>query len=431
MKKLIALVSWTILLGIPLFVARHAQSPRVLMMQAQDDLAMGALSATLVTGLLLYACILLWVIVVFQVLRYVLATAQGIIHGAIDAPRPRFMLAIAGVLALASVHHESDAHTNLSPVAIPAEAVISPALAALVLKDLARRRRTQCLKLPVDTVPVVLDEKAQSVLDGLLQTAAENKDDYSVPSTNAQEHALLKSAIDHDYSLQILYAEVDRVEPLDLCNEPAQVESHTSIVVRLFGYPLVENHLGVRAEFRKTRALELATWLVLNRQRSRRSAARTAMWEQSVSDSTFSTIVSDVRRALGELSPGTHPHDWLRPTFSDELPLSISVTSDAEILQRRLATFRSRQQENLDHVLICLDGVRDLPFAATNYRWPDLDGTTTRLVILVLTACTEVAQFCIETNQAEGAQRAVAAGLRMMPGHDALLETQQLIGRRV
>jgi len=28
-------------------------------------------------------------------------------------------------------------------------------------------------------------------------------------------------------------------------------------------------------------------------------------------------------------------------------------------------------------------------------------------------------------------KRAVAAGLRMMPGHDALLETQQLIGRRV
>ncbi|MEI6630130.1 MAG: hypothetical protein WCO15_05535, partial [Actinomycetota bacterium] len=61
----------------------------------------------------------------------------------------------------------------------------------------------------------------------------------------------------------------------------------------------------------------------------------------------------------------------------------------------------------------------------------DLDGTTTRLVMLVLTACTEVAQFCIETDQPEGAQRAVAAGLRMMPGHDVLLETQQLIGRRV
>jgi len=44
---------------------------------------------------------------------------------------------------------------------------------------------------------------------------------------------------------------------------------------------------------------------------------------------------------------------------------------------------------------------------------------------------TEVAQFCIETDQSEGAQRAVAAGLRMMPGHDVLLETQQLIGRRV
>ena len=50
---------------------------------------------------------------------------------------------------------------------------------------------------------------------------------------------------------------------------------------------------------------------------------------------------------------------------------------------------------------------------------------------LSLTACTEVAQFCVETDQSEGAQRAVAAGLRMMPGHDALLETQQLIGRRV
>jgi len=408
---------------------QHAQSPKVVLTQFKDAIALGALSAGLLSNLLMYVCIFLWVIIVFQVFRYVLSGVYGVAHGVIDAPRPRFMVAVAGVLALTALHQESDDRARVVVTTIPAEAVMSPLLATLILKDLLQRRQVQCLELSIGKAPVVLDEKAQNILDNLLQTVAENENNCSVSNINTEKNTLLNSVIDHDDSLKILYAAVDRVEPLVLNDETHDVDTRMGIIVRLFGYPLVENHLGIRAQFRKTRALELATWLVLNRQRSRRSAARTAMWEQSVSDSTFSTIVSDVRRALGELSPGTHPHDWLRPTFSDELPLSISVTSDAEILQQRLSAFRGAPHDNLDHVLQCLDGVRDLPFAATNYRWPDLDGTTTRLVMLVLTACTEVAQFCIETDQPEGAQRAVAAGLRMMPGHDVLLETQQLIGR--
>ncbi len=403
----------------------------MLIMHAQDDLALGVLSATLVTGILLYACILLWSIVLFQVLRYVLHATQGMVDGALNAPRPRFMVAMTGMLALVAVQHESDKPSEMVQASIPAETFISPMLAILVLKDLARRRKSQRHDLVVGTVPVVLDENEQDILSGLLQTSAENRNSCSVLNTENPEDECLESAIKENKSLQILYAAVDRVEPLTLGDEARPAEINQDIVVRVFGYPLVENRFGVRADFRKTRALELATWLVLNRQRSRRSAARTAMWEQSVTDSTFSTIVSDVRRALGELSPGTHPHDLLRPTFSDELPLSVSVTSDAEILQQRLGSFRGAKQDNLDQVLSCLDGVRDLPFAATNYRWPDLDGTTTRLVMLVLTACSEVAEFCIKIDDTDGAQRAVGAGLRMMPGHDGLLDTQRLISRRV
>lgn len=247
----------------------------------------------------MYFCVFLWTIIVFQVFRYVLSGVYGVAHGVIDAPRPRFMAAVAGVLALTALHHESDDRARVVATTIPTEAVMSPLLATLILKDLLQRRQVQCLELPIGKAPVVLDEQAQNILDDLLQTVAENENNYSVSNINTEDNALLKSAVDHNDSLKILYAAVDRVEPLVLNDELHDVDTRMGIIVRLFGYPLVENHLGIRAEFRKTRALELATWLVLNRQRSRRSAARTAMWEQSVSDSTFSTIVSDVRRALG------------------------------------------------------------------------------------------------------------------------------------
>jgi hypothetical protein len=149
------------------------------------------------------------------------------------------------------------------------------------------------------------------------------------------------------------------------------------------------------------------------------------MWEGTISDSSFATVVSDTRRGLSELCPGTDPRGWIPPTFSDELPLSDLVVSDCDLLRSAMSNFRDNPKMFLGLVVHHLDSVRDLPFAGTNYRWPDLDGTTTRVVMLVLTAVNEVVEFCIESDDRYTAIQALSAGLRMMPGHDVLLRLQK------
>jgi two-component SAPR family response regulator len=196
------------------------------------------------------------------------------------------------------------------------------------------------------------------------------------------------------------------------------------IIVHLFGYPLVRNKEGLTAEFRKKRALELLTWLSLNRDRARRSAARTAMWEIAINDSTFSTVVSDMRRGLSVLGSSMATDSLVPITYNDDIPLSVHVMSDADILADALHMFQ-QDESYADDLLNCLQWLRDVPFAGTSYSWADLDGSTTRLVILGVTAATEVARWAIEHQNTDALTSAVRAGLRVMPGNEELLELQR------
>jgi two-component SAPR family response regulator len=197
-----------------------------------------------------------------------------------------------------------------------------------------------------------------------------------------------------------------------------------ALVVKLFGYPVVENEAGDIALFRKRRALELLTWLALNRDRSRRSAARTAMWDLDVADSTFSTIVSDMRRGLAEIDQQFSRSDWAPTTYSDDLPLSIRVITDDVLMTEALEGFR-KDSKNSSEIVRALSQVRDVPFAGTSYSWADLDGTTTRLVILAITASMEVALWALTTGDMGAFEIAITAGLRVFPGHEELLALQE------
>ena len=162
----------------------------------------------------------------------------------------------------------------------------------------------------------------------------------------------------------------------------------------------MEDSDGAVAEFRKARALELMSWLVLNRDRMRRSAARTAMWEMNCTDATFSTVVSDLRRSLSCLV--SSPSEELLPiTFSDELPLSGTVCSDFDLLIHHHRQFRMEPVKHRDDVVTLLRGVRDLPFAGTSYLWPDLDGSTTRLVVTAVSAAQDLATWALEAGDPE------------------------------
>jgi hypothetical protein len=148
------------------------------------------------------------------------------------------------------------------------------------------------------------------------------------------------------------------------------------------------------------------------------------MWEIAIHDSTFSTVVSDMRRGLSILESSAPSESLVPITYSDDIPLSANVMSDAEILARALRAFQ--QDENcVGDVLNCLQWLRDVPFAGTSYSWADLDGSTTRLVILGVTAATEVARWALRHQNADALTSAVRAGLRVMPGNEELLELQR------
>ncbi|MEY3805545.1 MAG: hypothetical protein RIR69_357 [Actinomycetota bacterium] len=201
------------------------------------------------------------------------------------------------------------------------------------------------------------------------------------------------------------------------------VENET-VLVRLYGYPTVQNGAGDIAIFRKSRALELLVWLALHKERPRRSAARTALWEFAVSDATFSTVFSDMRRALQELAPRNSSSDWFKPTYTDAISMDTDLVTDAELLSRCFSAFKedSSRWEPLADVLFT---IRDAPFAGTEFSWADLDGTTTRLTILAIEASASLARWAQSVGDSTLALRATSAGLKVLPGCEELLKIEQ------
>ena len=291
---------------------------------------------------------------------------------------------------------------------LPAQALLSPSIAAAALRDILKKRREQVRNM---STPTTLSEGEHDVLLRLVKAA-----DTGVISEASVQRCTFPEEV------QALLVAVDRTVP-DVLTESTEPDNDWSLVLQVFGYPRVMNRSGEVAHFEKKRALELVTWMALNRERSRRSAARTAMWDDDVADATFSTVVSAMRRGLGAIDKSITATDWAPPTYSDELLLSSHITTDENLISHSLRQFRADAREP-GGLMAYLPWVRDVPFAGTAYSWADLDGTTTRLVILALTASREVATWAVEHGDMEALDVAVSAGLRVMPGDDELLRLQ-------
>lgn len=319
------------------------------------------------------------------------------------------------------------AHTEAS---LPVGTVVSPLVAASVLAHILRRRREQISSAGTGVIPDRLTESETSTMNSLRRLSIEcdvrSRTDVTEPVQSAEADSHLSIAQRNPGVAGLLDA-VERatIESVPAC---ASAGDGWQVVVKVFGYPTVTNAQGHVATFRKSRSLELLTWLALNRDRQRRSAARTALWDIDVSDGTFSTVASEMRRALTDLCPNSSPNEWCPATYSDAMPLKSTVVTDAQLLQDSLRRFRQGSVDATELVDL-LRWVRDVPFAGTGYSWADLDGTTTRLVILAVEASTFAARWAREHDRHDVLTGAVAAGLRVMPGCVELLELQEDVVR--
>ena len=327
----------------------------------------------------------------------------------------RIIAWLSGLLAVNAVSLNSTTPHSSQSHGVAADTLLSPMAAGMVLSRIIQRRRKQLQGRDMPDVLTIAELEAlarirhQATLGPMPDEIGDQSD--STPDVN-----LVLNAVDRVISK-------DEINKSGLRQEPWLVE------VKLFGYPRAVSADGTVVEFRKKRSLELLTWLVLNRDRARRSTARTAMWDVSVSDSSFSTVVSDLRRGLRD-AVGSSECEFVPTTYTDEIPLSNLIVTDAERLSMEYQRFKESLVMSAD-LRSLLAGMRDIPLAGTAYSWADLDGTTTRLVMSALTITVDVARVSLERSAIEDAMLATSAGLRVFPGCDELLDIQRTCLQKV
>ena len=194
------------------------------------------------------------------------------------------------------------------------------------------------------------------------------------------------------------------------------------LLVRLFGPVAVIDRDGRHVAFERSKSSELVAWLATHRDRSTRTNARSALWEQDVRDATFANVVSEARRALARLVPPPEGDEWVGRTLTDSLPLHPAVLTDADVLARALAAARgqtpSRSIELLRGPVASITG---LPFEGTSYLWPDSEGISSNLILLATSAAAELAAQCLQVGDIDGLFEATDRGLRVLPGHEELI----------
>lgn len=316
-----------------------------------------------------------------------------------------------GVVAATGTALVAVPFTPSPTISVPVTTTVSPAVAAGVLCHVLAVRREQS-RLRDGSVPVALSPVDADTLSVLVRTAGEPSSWSSRAGFDGTRlPAAVMELID---AVESVHAPVQPIVPPDWC-----------ALVRLVGEPLAENTFGERATFGKRKALELLSWMALNRDRSTRSAARNALWEGTVSDSTFSTILSDMRRALSRIAPLADGTTWSPLTYTDALPLAHGITTDVDLL---VSASRTGDRQHLRQALRL---VRDMPFAGTTWLWPDLDGSTTRAVIAVSTAVDRLLELAESDTDIGDMELALRAGLRIQPGDDHLLQLERELMARV
>ncbi len=201
------------------------------------------------------------------------------------------------------------------------------------------------------------------------------------------------------------------------------VEPGWELLVRVFGQVEVVDRDGAPAPFERSKALELVAWLSQHRERPTRQAARTALWDLSVRDATFANVVSDARRAMARAVAPAEGEEWIARTLTEDLPLHEGVVSDAELVQRRVAHARGlRPLDAIETLRPAVDLLAGMPFAGTGYLWCDAEGLSSALSLLAVDAAGTMAEHCLTVGDTDGVFWATGQGLKVIGGHEALVE---------
>jgi hypothetical protein len=201
-----------------------------------------------------------------------------------------------------------------------------------------------------------------------------------------------------------------------------QLGADWNVCVRLLGPVDAETRNGVPISFEKSKSLELLAWLTTHRERPTRVAARTALWEISVQDATFNNVVSGLRRGLASGSVGIKQIEFLPKTFTDHLSIHGSVITDVDVLNNAVGLVKNRgDRESWFDLLDALGRVRDLPFAGTDYLWPDSEGITSNFILSVITGSVMAAEHALQQGDIEGVFWATGQGLKVLHGHEELV----------
>jgi nucleoid-associated protein YgaU len=229
------------------------------------------------------------------------------------------------------------------------------------------------------------------------------------------------AAILHDASTPIKVAPLVHVDLDAMAADPLDVIPH-DIVVTMMGAVSVVDRDGNEGSFQRSKTVELIAWLATHRERSTRSAARTALWELDVRDATFANVVSEARRALGRLVPPPDDEEWLARTLNESLPLHARVVTDADLIRQRVEHAQVAPPAHaIDVLRPAVEMIHGLPFAGSSYLWPDADGLTSNLVLLSTTAAAELAAHALSMGDTDLVFWATGQGLKVLPGHEELI----------
>jgi hypothetical protein len=189
------------------------------------------------------------------------------------------------------------------------------------------------------------------------------------------------------------------------------------ICVRIMGPVEVANRSWETLRFERSKSTELLTWLVMHRERPTRIAARTALWEVSIEDSTFNNVVSGVRRAINQSG-----QNLLAKESNDVFRIGSEVITDVEILQTAIQKVKINGG-NDDFLALreALELVRDLPFAGENFVWADTEGITSNVVLTIITGALLLSDFYMSQQDLSGVFWATGQGLKALRGHEALI----------